>query len=95
MSMFIKDPEETLDYVVDWSGSKPGPWLTGDDTIATSTWPSPPSGITVASTSNTDTTATIWLSGGTTGQTYSFTNRIVTSAGRTAERTFRVTIRER
>ena len=45
--------------------------------------------------SHTDTSTTIWLQGGATGQKYDITNRIVTAGGRTDDRTFTVQIRER
>ena len=69
---FIKDPNAVLEYQIDWSS-----WL-GADTIVTSTW-TVPTGITKDSSTNTTTTATIWLSGGTAGTRYELTNRIVTS----------------
>jgi len=77
---FTKDPSAVLDYAIDWSA-----WL-GSDTIATSTW-SVPTGITRDSDTNTTTRATIWLSGGTAGQTYQLTNTITTAGGRTDQRT--------
>lgn len=77
---FRKDPDAVLDYLVDWAA-----WLDGDS-IATSTWVVP-SGITKDSSTATTTTAMIWLSGGTTGVSYSLVNRIVTAAGRTDDRT--------
>ena len=85
---FIKDPGAVLDYVVDWSV-----WL-GTDTIATSTW-TVGTGLTQASASNTTTMATCWLSGGTAGQSYSATNRIVTAGGRTDERTLTITVMDK
>lgn len=87
---FTKDPASTLDYTVDWDGDD---WL-GTDTIATSTW-TVPSGLTQASSSNTTTTATVWLSGGVADQDYDVTNKIVTAGGRTDERTIRVQVRQR
>jgi len=86
--IFIKDPDAKLDYAVDWSD-----WL-GSDTIATSTW-AVSTGITVVSSLNTTTVATIWLSGGTAGETYLATNRIVTAAGRQDERTLVIMVRQR
>lgn len=83
--VFLKDPDEVLDYVRDWSA------LLGADTISTSTW-TPDSGITVNSSSNTTTTATVWLSGGTLGTTYGVRNRIVTAGGRTHDFTLRFVI---
>lgn len=79
---FLKDPNATLDYSVDWAD-----WLDGDS-ISTSAWVVD-SGITVAvspAASNTADTATVWLSGGTLGESYTITNRITTAAGRIADR---------
>ena len=70
-----KDPDDVLDFVIDWSQ-----WL-GDDTIAASTWIMP-SGITENSSQFSNTTATIWVAGGTDGTLYSITNRITTASGR-------------
>ena len=83
---FIKDPDEVLDYVRDWTAVLDG------DTIATSTW-TPPTGITVDSNSHTDTTATAWISGGTLGQSYDVLNRVTTAGGRTFDKTLRFIIR--
>ena len=76
---FDKDPQAILDYVVDWSD-----WL-DSDTITASTWTAP-TGITAATSSNTTTTATVWLSGGTIGETYKVVNHITTTAGRQDDR---------
>ena len=85
MSNFVKDPDASLDYGFDWSA-----WL-GTDTIATSTW-TVDSGITKGATSNTTTTTTVWLSGGTVGTTYNAVNRIVTAGGRTNDHTLTVRV---
>lgn len=81
-----KDPDEVVDYSVDWS-----PRL-DSDTISTSTW-IVPAGITEDSDSSTTTTTTIWLSGGTAGVTYALINRITTAAGRTFEEAISLRIR--
>ena len=83
---FQKDPDAVLDYMVDWTR-----WL-GTDTIATSDW-IVPTGITETTATATTTTATIWLSGGTPGVSYSIVNRIITSAGRADDRTIVVECR--
>jgi len=85
---FIHDPQAQLDYTINWAD-----WL-GSDTISTSTW-TVESGLTEGTKTSTSTTATIWLSGGTAGQTYSVTNRIVTAGGRTDERTITLKVRNR
>jgi hypothetical protein len=76
--IFLKDTDSVLDYKIDWST-----WL-GNDTISTSEW-IVPSGIDEESNSNTDTDATIWISGGTSGHTYELVNRITTPT-RTVDR---------
>lgn len=84
----VKDPDAVLDYQVDWSS-----WLATGETISSSDWVVQ-TGITETSASNTTTTATIWLSGGTAGVTYTVTNRIVTTANRTNDRSLYITVRE-
>lgn len=88
MSFFeaTKDPDATLDYQIDWSK-----WLTPGDPIDTSTW-TVETGITKETDTNTDDTATVWLSGGTEGRKYRLVNEIVTDAGRKDDRTLIVTI---
>ena len=87
-SDFTKDPDAVLDYVWDWSS-----WLAGGETISTSVF-TVTAGITVNSTSNTTTTATVWLSGGTNG-VYTVANKITTSAGRTDERSLTIRVQNR
>lgn len=87
ITQYVKDPDETLDYQIDWSD-----WL-GTDTISLSSW-DVTSGITVDSSSNTTTTATIWLSGGTENSRYEITNTVTTADGRIAEKSFIVKITE-
>ena len=84
-----KDPDEVLDYYIDWSDR-----LTGTDTINTSTW-IVPAGITKDSdaiSSPADRTV-IWLSSGTEGTTYEVQNRVVTVGGRTMDQTVRLKIK--
>lgn len=85
--IFTKDPDAVLDYTVNWAT-----WLDGD-TISTSTW-TVASGITEDSDSNTTTTATVWLSGGTAGRTYAATNNIVTAAGRENDATITIKVQQ-
>ena len=85
---FTKDPNAVLDYGIDWTR-----WLAGDQ-IATSEWIIP-TGLTKMADSKTATSATVWLSGGSVGQSYTVTNRITTAAGRTEDRSFTIRVEER
>ena len=88
---FTKDPDETLDYMVDWSRELADK---SNDTIGESSW-SAETGIDIEDDSNTTLTATVWLSGGTLGANYKVTNRIVTVGGRTYERTIEIAVRNK
>lgn len=90
MPLFQKDPDAVIDFKQDWSE-----WVAATgDTIVTSTW-IVPTGITKTNESNTATTATVWLSGGTVGSSYQVTNRIVTAQGRTDDRTLQIVVLNR
>jgi RNA-binding protein YlmH len=83
-----KDPHDVIDYSIDWSN-----WLQGDDTVLLSEW-LVPDGITMDLELSDTTSATIWLSGGTTGTEYQLTNRITTAQGRQRDRTITIRVRE-
>lgn len=89
MPKYTKDPDAILDYTVDWSD-----WLATGDTIS-SVASSVQTGITRTTQTNTTTTHTIWLSGGTEGQEYEVTSRIDTAGGRTDERTIIIRVNEK
>ena len=82
---FNKNPNAVLDYMWDWSLWLGSDTITGSPVITTST------GITKDSQSNTTNTVTVWLSGGSVGNSYVVTCKIATAAGRTDERS--ITIR--
>ena len=83
-----KDPDAKLNYTIDWHD-----WLDTGESITTSTWSitanESPISLTVDSTAIGDYTdvspivtnqlATVYLSGGTVGVTYTVTNHIVTT----------------
>lgn len=85
---FTKDPDAALDYTVDWAR-----WLAGD-TIAASAW-LVPVGLVTGGKTNTASNATVWLSGGAAGLSYTVTNRITTAGGRTEDRSFIVRVEDR
>lgn len=93
----IKDPSAAKDYLINWAdpAAPGGPFLTGGDTITASTWAiylttnsgsgpvlSVPPGIVVGSNSFTQSTATVWLTGGVVVTEYLVTNHITTAQGR-------------
>jgi hypothetical protein len=86
-----KDPDEKLDYAVDWSA-----WLPAGDTLASAAW-TVPTGITQATPAPSidDTTATVWLSGGTAGQSYPIACRVTTAQGRIVDRTLTILVTNR
>jgi hypothetical protein len=108
----VKDPDETLDYSVDWSR------FLGDTTISSVLWYVKTSEIgktllasgqdlTTASSSavtdsiqnvsqsNTNTVATINIAGGILNREYTFMCNMTDNSGSTAERSIKLTIREK
>ena len=86
-SPFLKDPGDRVDYLIDYTA-----WLGGDTLTGAPEW-TLPAGITQYTVSNTDTGATIWLSGGTHGRDYVITNQIATTGGRIKQQSFVVQVR--
>lgn len=89
-----KDPDSIIDYGTDWGNAEYGSWLADGETIVTSSWVVP-TGLTSVSESNTTTETAIFLSGGTVGETYTLTNRVTTSAGRTEDRSMLIKCSEK
>lgn len=81
-----KDPNEVLDYYVLYTDS------TGD-TITNAVWDIP-AGLTKVSDSFTGVRATVWLSGGVSGQEYFFTAHLTTAAGRALDQSFRLFVEQ-
>jgi hypothetical protein len=84
-----KDPDERSDYSVDWTKRLAG------DTIASSTFETVTGDVVVepSTDSFTDTATTVWLTGGTLGETCEVLNRIETAAGRIWDSTQRIKIK--
>lgn len=88
MPSFRKDPDARLDYTVDWED-----WLDTDFIVSAAT--SVQTGLTLYTQAFTSTVHTIWLTGGSAGQSYNVTSRIITNAGRIDDRTFTIKVAER
>jgi hypothetical protein len=84
-----KDPDELLDYEIDWSARLV------TDTIVASVFTIPTGTVVNVSQSLSATTTTIWLSGGADGETCEVLNQITTAGGRIMDQTVRLRIRSR
>lgn len=82
---YFKVSAAKRDYTIDWSRNAPG------DAISAVVW-TIPAGLTNVSTSNTSTTASIRLSGGTIGQSYSVTCKVTRASGEVDERSITITV---
>jgi hypothetical protein len=86
---FRKDPDAILDYTWDWTQwLAQGEAITGHTVIV-------PTGITLDSSATDAGYVTAWIRGGTNGQTYSVTCRIVTDQGRTDDRSISLYVLDR
>jgi hypothetical protein len=83
-----KDPNEVLDYQVDWSQR-----LETGETISSSTFTVVTGDVIIDSSTHSTTGTTAWLSGGTNGTPCEVLNRITTSGGRTYDQTLKLRIR--
>jgi hypothetical protein len=84
-----KDPNEILDYLIDWSAK-----LSQGETLTASTI-TVSDGLVLDSSSFSTTATTIWLSGGTEGATANILNRVTTSQNRTMDVTALLPIRSK
>jgi hypothetical protein len=83
----IKDPDEVLDYSVNWTARLPD-----DDKILTSTW-TIPTGLTLNAQTIDGFITTVWMSVGVSGVTYKIYNTITTQAGRTLQEAVQLVVR--
>jgi hypothetical protein len=95
---FDKDPSAVLDFQFDWrcytNQGEFSDWLGATETIASYTITAQ-TGIVKDSDDEDSGAVTVWLSGGTAGSSYTVACRIVTSLGRTDERTMLINVKDR
>ena len=92
-SFRLKDPQSILNWSIDWAD-----WLQTAEGILSDSWTITPSGTLAESSSSTaGTVSTIYLTGGTVGETYRVTCTMVSDAtpARTVERTITIRIGDR
>lgn len=86
----FKDPDEVLDYTIDWTARLDA------DTIVTSTWIVPTGIVKDSDSIVAGAKATlIWLHGGTIGEKYTLTNRVITVGGRTMDQSVDLQVKTR
>ena len=93
MSLLLKDPAASLDYVVDWGAD----WLAGD-VLTASNWSIDPAhvgGMSKVNDSFDLQTTRVQLAGGLSGVVYRATNDITSSTGRQDSRSLVVRVGER
>lgn len=84
-----KDPDEILDYQVDWVNRLAG------DTIVTSLYFVGEGTVIIDSDDFTTTVTTVFLSGGLTGETNIVTNRVTTAGLRTMDQSVKLKIKDK
>ncbi len=91
----IKDPNEVLDYEVDWADEEQ-PRLEDGETLLTSTFSIVEGDVVIdSSTFASSGLATVWLSGGTAGTKCVILNRVTTSEDRTYDQSVTLRIRSK
>lgn len=90
-----KDPNEVLDYEVDWA-AEDEPRLETGETLITSTFSVTEGDVVIdSSTFAASGLATVWLSGGTAGTKCVILNRVTTSEDRTYDQSVTLRIRDK
>src|SRR5882672_309757 len=93
-----KDPNEVLDYDIDWAGTSDAPGRAFGDNLNSSLWmitKNDDSVLIMTTNSFAATAAKVWLSGGTLGTQYKLTNRVTTVGGRTMDKSGFLLIKEK
>lgn len=93
-----KDPQEILDFDIDWAGTADSPGRAFGDTLTGSTWTitvNDDTFLVIGATSFSTIATKVWLSGGTLKRMYTVTNTVTTAGGRTMEKSGTVTITQK
>lgn len=89
-----KDPNEVLDYQINWADQDRDPCLEEGETLVSSTFSVVTGDVVIDSQDYVLTgLTTVWLSGGTDGERCEILNRVETSEGRIYDKTVKLRIR--
>lgn len=92
MTIHLKDPDATIDYLIDWGGKL------GERSVAASDWavtPSEPGGLVIADDGIDGARTRATLSGGVAGHVYRATCQVELSDGRIDERSISLRVEQR
>lgn len=93
MGLYLKDPDATLDYSVDWASR-----YLGTDSVAASSWTIEPletGGLMLVNESLSDGVSTAVLADGVAGHVYRVVNRVMLVSGLVDERQMSVRVEHR
>lgn len=105
--MLVKDPQDVLDYAIDWNRNAENAaagsgFLQAGETISASTWAiqtitgdASPLAQAPTAPSESGGKTTIWLKDGTAGNRYEVVNHITTSQGRQRDKTLYIDVKHR
>lgn len=94
MTLLLKDPAAVLDYAIDWGAD----YLGDGDLISQSSWsvdPDEPGGVAIIGSDVDVSISSVQAGGGIAGRLYRLSNRVVTQAGRTDERSIVLRVEKR
>lgn len=90
MAYFVKDPDETLDYQINFGGL-----LEANETISANTWTLDTGIVKVSESFTAAGVSTVFIRGGTNGTTYKAVCAATTTAGRIYNRTIFIEIKDK
>lgn len=93
LAVLEKDPDETIDYVIDWTRRLNA--AGGTTVTVSSASHTVDAGITMVSESTTDSTTSVRLSGGSDGNQYKVEVLMTTSGGEIVQEEFYISVVER
>jgi hypothetical protein len=90
MAVKLKDPQESIDYAIDWSD-----FMAASETISASSWSVTSTALSIGTVAATTLITAAFVSGGVNGDVYRLTNKITTNQTRVAERSVIIRVEER